>query len=76
MNTNMMELNLNEMEQVNGGWDWLSAAMGSIIGGVGGAGIGLTVSGFLVASGPVGWAILAGGAAGAVAVGAIAGNFD
>ena len=76
MNTNMMELNLNEMEQVNGGWDWLKAAMGSIIGGVGGAGIGLTVSGFLVASGPVGWAILAGGAAGAVAVGAITGNFD
>ena len=76
MNTNMKELNLNEMEMANGGWDWLSAAMGSIIGGVGGAGIGLTVSGFLVASGPVGWAILAGGAAGAVAVGAIAGNFD
>lgn len=76
MDTNMKELNLNEMEMANGGWDWLSAAMGSIIGGVGGAGIGLTVSGFLVASGPVGWAILAGGAAGAVAVGAIAGNFD
>ena len=76
MNSNMMELNLNEMEQVSGGWDWLKAAMGSIIGGAGGAGIGLTVSGFLVASGPVGWAILAGGAVGAVAVGAIAGNFD
>ena len=79
MNTNemnMKELNLNELEQANGGWDWLKAAMGSIIGGAGGAGIGLTVSGFLVASGPVGWAILAGGAVGAVAVGAIAGNFD
>ena len=76
MNTNLKELNLNELnldelETVNGGWSWMSAAMGGLIGGSGGAAIGL-----LAVSGPVGWAILAGGAAGAVVVGAITGNFD
>ena len=75
MNTNTMELNMNEMEMVNGGWNWLSAAMGGLIGGTGGAAIGLLATA-AAASGPVGWAILAGGAAGAAVVGAITGNFD
>ncbi len=60
MNTNMKELNLNEMEMINGGWNWetalvciipssiLSAAFGTAIagvpGGVVGAGLGLAVS--------------------------------
>lgn len=75
MNTNRIELSLDELEAVNGGWDWLSAAMGGLIGGTGGAGIGLMATA-AAASGPVGWVILAGGAAGALAVGAITGNFD
>ena len=74
MNTNMMELNLNEMEQANGGWDWLSAAMGALIGGSGGAAIGVISVAASVAIGPVGWVALVGGTA--VAVGAITGNFD
>ena len=49
--------------------------MGGIIGGTGGAGIGLLATA-AAASGPVDWIILAGGAAGAVSVGAITGNFD
>jgi len=75
MNNNMMELTIDQMEMVNGGWDWMSAAMGALIGGTGGAGIGLMATA-AAATGPVGWAILAGGVIGAVAVGAITGNFD
>jgi hypothetical protein len=32
MNTNMMELNLDEMEMVNGGFDWDFVARGGCIG--------------------------------------------
>ena len=74
MNTNTMELNLNEMEQVNGGWDWLTAAMGALIGGSGGAAIGVISVAASVAVGPVGWIALVGGTA--VACGAITGNFN
>ena len=35
MNTNTMELNLNEMEQISGGrWNWKDAIIGGVIGGV------------------------------------------
>ena len=65
MNTNMMELNMNEMELVNGGIEWgkifKEAAWGAGIG----AGCGAAAGAFF---GPVGLAIGAG--IGAVAVGA------
>ena len=65
MNTNMMELNMNEMEMVNGGIAWgkifKEAAWGAGIG----AGCGAAVGAFF---GPVGLAI--GSGVGAVAVGA------
>ena len=64
MNTNMMELNMNEMELVNGGIEWgkifKEAAWGVGIG----AGIGAGAGAFF---GPVGLAIDAG--VGAVVVG-------
>ena len=50
MNTNMMELNLDEMEMVNGGWDLWGSVKGALIG----AGSGAVV-------GAIGGAILAGG---------------
>lgn len=43
MNTNTMELNLNEMEMVNGGWSWDGFVNGVIGGAYGGACIGATV---------------------------------
>ena len=34
MNTNVMELNLNEMEQISGGkWNWGDAIFGMVLGG-------------------------------------------
>ena len=64
MNTNMMELNMNEMETVNGGIEWgkilKEAAWGAGIG----AGCGAAAGAFF---GPVGLAIGAG--VGAVVVG-------
>ena len=65
MNTNTVELNLNEMELANGGWSWknfgIGAAAGAILGAAGGA----------LAGGWAGAAIC--GVAGAV-VGAFAGG--
>ena len=65
MNTNMMELNMNEMERINGGIEWgkilKEAAWGAGIG----AGCGAAAGAFF---GPVGLAIGAG--IGAVVVGA------
>ena len=39
MNTNMKELNLNEMEMINGGWDWGKSVLWGIVGTVAGAAI-------------------------------------
>lgn len=36
MNTNTVELNLNEMEMINGGWSWKAFVPGAVIGGIGG----------------------------------------
>ena len=50
MNNNMMELNLNEMEKVNGGFDWVKAVVwgtvgaGMVFGGVVGGAIGVAGS--------------------------------
>ena len=55
MNTNMKELNLNEMEMINGGWKWkdvvcnalfvgtIGAVSGGVLAGLPGAAIGGTV---------------------------------
>ncbi len=40
-----MELNLNEMEQVSGGWDWKRSCVGAALGVVGGAWIGGSIGG-------------------------------
>ena len=37
MNTNMKELNMNEMELVNGGWSWKNCGIGAVAGAVLGA---------------------------------------
>ena len=59
MNTNRMELNLNELEAVNGGWDWDSffcaGGAGAICGALAGGTLGICL-------GPVGWCALAGAA--------------
>ena len=68
MNTNMNELNLNEMELVNGGSDpadtAAAAATGSLFCGVSAGAIG---AGLGLAAGPVGWLILGGVAVGGAA---------
>ena len=43
MTNDMMELNLNEMEMVNGGWNWAGSIVGGIFGGLGGVGLGGSV---------------------------------
>ena len=70
MNTNTVELNLNDMEMVNGGWDWSNFGLGAVTGG----GLGFVIGGgaAVLASGPIGWAI-AGAVIGAGALGAAAG---
>ena len=45
MNNNMMELNLNEMEKVNGGFDWVKAVVWGTVGATVGAGVGASVGG-------------------------------
>ena len=45
MTNDMMELNLNEMEMVNGGWNWTASIVGGIFGGIGAAGYSFTFSG-------------------------------
>ena len=69
MENNMKELNLNEMEMVNGGWNWKNCletgGVSGIIGGLCGTVVG-------IATGPVGWcalggALILGGTCGAIA---------
>ena len=59
MNTNTMELNLNEMEVVNGGFDWVKTVVWGAVGATVGAGIGASVGGIpgMVVGGVVGGAI-------------------
>lgn len=69
---NVKELNLEDMKEANGGWNWGFSALSGIIGGsVGCMGAG-TVA--LALCGPVGWAALGGAAVGAIAA-SVAGGF-
>jgi hypothetical protein len=71
MNKEIRELNFEEMEQVNGGWNWENFGLGALVGGaMGGVIVGTAA---LVASGPVGWCILGGAAVGAAAMGTCGG---
>ena len=73
MNTNTMELNMNEMEQVNGGRDIIGGiCKGAIAGAAGGAFIGGVTLGFPGAT----FGMLIGAAGGAVAGGIIAAVTD
>ena len=67
MNNNMMELNMNEMELVNGGVNIFGAITGAVLGGLGGAALGGTF-------GSIPGAVV-GGVAGAV-TGAVVGGAD
>jgi len=60
MNTNTMELNLNEMEMISGGWNWKKSVLWGVFGTVVGASIGANIGG---AAGAV-FGSFVGGAAG------------
>lgn len=45
MNTNTMELNLNEMEMISGGWNWKKSVLWGVFGTVVGASIGANIGG-------------------------------
>lgn len=68
---NTMELNLEQMEMANGGWNWKCFGLGSFVGGT----LAGSIAGGLAlcASGPVGWVALGGAAIGAAALGIYAG---
>ena len=73
MNNNMMELNMNEMELVNGGGDIIGGiGKGAIAGAAGGAFIGGVTLGFPGAT----FGMLIGAAGGAIAGGIIAAVTD
>ena len=59
MNTNTMELNLNEMEMINGGWDWVKSVLWGVFGTVVGASLGASIGG---APGAVAGGLIGGGA--------------
>jgi len=65
MNNNMMELNMNEMELVDGGINLLKAITGAVVGGLGGAALGGTFGGIPGA--------VVGGIAGAITGAAVGG---
>ena len=57
---NRNKLNMEELEMVNGGFDWKNAlSFGGVFGAIGAAAGAL----FAIATGPVGWAAIAGTAA-------------
>ena len=68
MNTNTMELKLNEMELVNGGADPIqtaaAAGAGGIVGGASGGVLGICLG---LATGPIGWMALGGALLGGAA---------
>ena len=68
MDTNTMELNLNEMELVNGGADpsqtAAAAGAGGIVGGASGGVLGICLG---LATGPIGWMALGGALLGGAA---------
>ena len=68
MNANTMELNLNEMELVNGGADPIqtaaAAGAGGIVGGASGGVLGICLG---LATGPIGWMALGGALLGGAA---------
>jgi len=68
MDTNTMELNLNEMELVNGGADPIQTAAvagaGGIVGGASGGVLGICLG---LATGPIGWMALGGALLGGAA---------
>ena len=68
MNTNTMELNLNEMELVNGGADPIqtaaAAGAGGIVGRASGGVLGICLG---LATGPIGWMALGGALLGGAA---------
>ena len=43
MNSSISELNLNEMEMINGGWNWKKCLFGGAVGAVAGGAIGARV---------------------------------
>ena len=45
MNTNVTELNLNEMEMISGGWNWKKSVLWGVFGTVVGASIGANIGG-------------------------------
>ena len=59
MDTNRMELNLNEMEMINGGWNWKKSVLWGALGTVVGASIGAQIGG---GPGAAAGAIICGGA--------------
>ena len=64
---NGKKLNMEEMEMVDGGWDWKNFLGGAGAGGVFGAICGAVIG---ICTGPVGWCALGGAALGAAGVGA------
>ena len=68
MDTNTMELNLNDMELVNGGADPIqtaaAAGAGGIVGGASGGVLGICLG---LATGPIGWMALGGALLGGAA---------
>ena len=68
MDTNTMELNLDEMELVNGGADPIqtaaAAGAGGIVGGASGGVLGICLG---LAAGPIGWMALGGALLGGAA---------
>ena len=51
MNTNTLELNPNEMEMINGGWNWKKSVLWGVFGTVIGASIGAQIGGALIGGG-------------------------